>query len=274
MVKNTTQRTQTTDHLRNSAPWRESRVDLGSLSRRQYVEPPSRTHRKFSQLADWAAGDSRHTSTLTAWVADLATMALLQDAYTASHENRVAAIACAIAGQMHWSENRIRGLRFAALFHDIGKIMIPAEILHKSGPMEASEMELIRQHAQFGYEILRCIPVTQPIADVVHQHHERLDGSGYPRGLKGDAILPEARVLAVADVVDAVASARSYRTALGWDTALAVIENEAGRKFDEEVVVACMNLIHSHRLPSVFSQGIQTGVAVDHARRLARPTLH
>jgi putative nucleotidyltransferase with HDIG domain len=211
----------------------------------RYAEPFTEVDRLSSQ----PASDVRaNREVLFSFVSELAVVARLQDPYTASHENRVAALACAIAREMNWSDRQIHVLRFAALFHDIGKIVIPARILHKSGPMPQSEMEFIREHAQLGYEILRCIPHAQPIAEIVYQHHERLDGSGYPRGLKRDAILPEAKVLAVADVVDAIASARSYRRALGIETARNVIENQAGRQLDEEAVFACVTLMHTGRL--------------------------
>ena len=132
--------------------------------------------------------------------------------------------------------------------HDIGKISIPAEILTKPTRLSAGEWTLIREHPETGYTILKDIPFAWPIAEIVRQHHERLDGSGYPRGLKGDAILPEARVLAVADMVDAMASHRPYRPAIMLESVLKEIESEAGSLLDEEAVRACAAQFRQKRL--------------------------
>jgi HD-GYP domain-containing protein (c-di-GMP phosphodiesterase class II) len=130
----------------------------------------------------------------------------------------------------------------AGAIHDIGKISVPAEVLSRPGKLSAIEMELVRQHPQQGYEILKDVQTSWPLAEIVYQHHERLDGSGYPRGLKGEEILLEARILGVADVVEAMASYRPYRPSLGIDAALEEIENKKGLLYDPEVVDACSRL--------------------------------
>ena len=134
------------------------------------------------------------------------------------------------------------GLRMAGIIHDLGKISIPAEILSKPTKLNEIEFQLIQTHPQVGYDILKDIDFPWPIADMVLQHHERMNGSGYPRGLKGEAILQEAKILMVADVVEAMASYRPYRPALGIEAALEEIEKNAGRLYDREVVEACLHL--------------------------------
>lgn len=133
----------------------------------------------------------------------------LRDPYTAGHQRRVAEISCELAEALGLSKERIVGLRIAALLHDVGKIIVPAEILNKPGPLSMTEMALVK--VQAGHDILKKINFPWPVAEIVLQHHERLDGSGYPRGLKGDAIMLESRILGVADVVEAMASHRPYR---------------------------------------------------------------
>jgi PAS domain S-box-containing protein/putative nucleotidyltransferase with HDIG domain len=185
--------------------------------------------------------------TLQAAVAALGAVAELRDPYTAGHQRRVADLACAIAIELGWGAERIATLRTAALLHDLGKIVVPAEILSKPGKLTDTEFLLIRQHAGAGAEILADIDFQVDIAAMVRQHHERLDGSGYPDGLKDADILPEARVLAVADVVEAMVSHRPYRPALPLDTALAEIERGSGRRYDAGVCAACSRLIREER---------------------------
>lgn len=174
----------------------------------------------------------------------VARMIDLRDPYTAGHERRVGLISGAIAREMGWSEDRCAALELTGLVHDIGKISVPAEILSKPGRLSAVEMELVRGHAQAGYEILRDVPFSFPVAESIYQHHERLDGSGYPRGLRGDQILPEARILAVADVLESIAAHRPYRPALGVEAALAELEEGYGVVYDTAVVDALRRLIH------------------------------
>jgi PAS domain S-box-containing protein len=170
----------------------------------------------------------------------------MRDPYTSGHQRRVARLATAIAGEMSLSDDLVKGIHFGATIHDIGKIAIPAEILSKPSSLSDLEFSLIRAHPQAGHEILKDIEFPWPIAQIVMQHHERLDGSGYPQGLTGDAILLEARVIAVADVVEAISSHRPYRPALGIDAALEEIERFRNTRYDPKVVDACVALIRDH----------------------------
>jgi PAS domain S-box-containing protein len=165
-----------------------------------------------------------------------------RDPYTAGHQHRVTDLAVAIAHELGLRDQQCDTLRAAGLTHDIGKLGIPAEILSKPGTLSPIEFDLIREHPQTSHDILADVPFPGPVAEIVLQHHERLDGSGYPRGLKGDDVLREARILAVADVVEAMASHRPYRAARGIDAALGEIEQNAGRLYDPEAAQACIHL--------------------------------
>ncbi len=162
-----------------------------------------------------------------------------RDRYTAGHQRRVAQLASAIAKEMGLSEDRVHGIRVAGLLHDIGKICVPTEILSKPGQLTPIEFAMIKTHPQVGYDILKTIEFPWPIADIVLQHHERTNGSGYHSGLEGEAILLEARILGVADVVEAMSSHRPYRLALGVDRALEEISQNRGILYDGNVVDAC-----------------------------------
>ena len=166
----------------------------------------------------------------------------MRDPYTAGHERRVGELAAAIARSLGLAAESVQHVQIAGRLHDVGKIMIPAEILSKPGRLSEMEFTLIKDHPQAAYGILEPIEFDFPLAEIVVQHHERLDGSGYPAGLAGDAILPEARILAVADVVEAMSSHRPYRPALGTEVALAEVREHAGEKYDADVVVACARL--------------------------------
>jgi PAS domain S-box-containing protein/putative nucleotidyltransferase with HDIG domain len=165
-----------------------------------------------------------------------------RDPYTAGHQKRTTNLARAIANEMVLSQEKIEGIRMAGTIHDIGKLSIPAEILSKPSSLTNIEFALIKTHSKNGYEILKDVESPRPLADIVHQHHERLDGSGYPQGLKGEEILIEARILAVADVVEAMASHRPYRPALGIEAALKEIEKNKGTLYDPQVVEVCLRL--------------------------------
>ena len=166
----------------------------------------------------------------------------IRDPYTAGHQRRVANLARAIATEMGLPPEKIEGIRMAGYIHDIGKLSIPAEILSKPTKISAIECALIKEHAQSGYEILKDVESPWPLAEIVYQHHERMDGSGYPRKMHGDDIIIEARILAGADVVEAMASHRPYRPSLGIELALAEIERNRGISYDDAVVIAVLRL--------------------------------
>ena len=170
-----------------------------------------------------------------------------RDPYTAGHQSRTANLACAIATEMGLTENIIEGIRMAGIIHDIGKLSIPAEILAKPTKLTNLEFSLIKDHPQIGYEMLKDVESPWPLAPIVHQHHERINGTGYPKNLAGDAIILEARILAVADVVEAMASHRPYRASLGIETALEEIEKNKGILYDEIVANACLRLFREKK---------------------------
>jgi PAS domain S-box-containing protein len=172
-------------------------------------------------------------------IAALARTVEVRDPYTAGHQRRVSELGVAIALRMGFREERAEGIRVAGMLHDVGKITIPAEMLSKPGRLSETEFLLIKGHSQAGFEILKTIHFPWPVAAMAVQHHERQDGSGYPEGLKGDEILPEARILAVADVVEAMASHRPYRAALGIEAALAEVRAGAGTRYEAAAVEAC-----------------------------------
>jgi putative nucleotidyltransferase with HDIG domain len=166
----------------------------------------------------------------------------IRDPYTAGHQRGVTQLACAIANEMGLSKERTEGIRMAGLIHDIGKISIPAEILSKPGGLNAIEYGLIKNHPRLGHDILKAVDFPWPLAQIVLQHHERLDGSGYPQGLSGDEIILEARILGVADVVAAMFSHRPYRPAHSIEDALEEISQNRGILYDAEVVDVCLEL--------------------------------
>jgi PAS domain S-box-containing protein len=165
-----------------------------------------------------------------------------RDPYTAGHQSRSADLSRAIATEMELSQDKIEGLRMAGSIHDIGKLSVPAEILSKPTKLTNLEFSLIKEHARTGYEMLKDVESPWPLAEIVYQHHERMDGSGYPRNLKGDEILIEARIMAVADVVESMASHRPYRPALGLNAALEEIEKNKGILYDDAVADTCLRL--------------------------------
>jgi len=167
----------------------------------------------------------------------------VRDIYTAGHEQRVGDLAAVIRAAMGWPEDRCRKLRLVGLVHDVGKVAVPAELLSKPAKLTPAEYMVVQSHAELGYEILSHVSFLRPLAEVVRQHHERLDGSGYPRGLRGEEISPEARILAVADVIDAMSSHRPYRPALGPELALRELEAEKGVLYDPAVVEAAVRVL-------------------------------
>lgn len=186
--------------------------------------------------------DELHTS-LEETVKSLARAAEKRDPYTAGHQMRVDQLACAIGRELGLSEEKLEGLHFAALLHDIGKIGLPSEYLAKPARLSVQERAIIKCHTEIGYEILKDIPFPWPVAEIVYQHHEHLDGSGYPRGLTDQDLLLEAKILSVADVVEAMSSHRPYRPSLGLETALDEVRTGRGTLYHAESVDACLRLI-------------------------------
>ena len=165
-----------------------------------------------------------------------------RDPYSIGHQQRVSKLATAIAQEMKLPQDKIEGVRFASLVHDVGKINLPTEIVSKPSKLVEVEFNLIKNHPRIGYDILKKVDFPWPIAEIVFQHYEKIDGSGYPRGLKGDEILMEAKILGVVNVVEAMSSYKSYRPALSIDESLAEISRNKNILFDPEVVDTCLRL--------------------------------
>lgn len=236
------------------------------LEQNEALHEDNRRHREeLERLVEARTSELRGTAEeLRRAVARLATtldsttlalsMALeMRDPYTGGHQRRVTDLACAIWDRLALPLDAREGLRLAGMLHDLGKIKVPAEILSKPSILSSVELALIREHSVSAWEILRLVEFPWPVATIVRQHHERLDGSGYPDGLKADAILKEANVLAVADVVEAMASHRPYRPARGIDAALAEIQRGSGTAYWSDAVDACVHLFREdgYQLPSV-----------------------
>jgi len=177
----------------------------------------------------------------------LANVIVARDSYTAGHQKRVADLASAIAAKLNLPLHTIEGIHLSALIHDIGKIAIPAEILTKPKALTNFELAMLRNHVQTGYDILKNINFPWSVAQIVLQHHERVDGSGYPNGLKGDSICEEAKIIAVADVVEAISSDRPYRKSRGIEAALDEITTNSGKLYDARVVEACLKVFKDDR---------------------------
>jgi putative nucleotidyltransferase with HDIG domain len=169
-----------------------------------------------------------------------------RDPYTAGHQHRVAQLSTAIAGQLGLDEDQIEGILLGTMIHDLGKIYVPSEILNRPGRLTHAEFEIIKTHSQVGYDIVKDIDFPWPVAQMILQHHEKLDGSGYPNGLKGDEILLEARIIVVADIVEAMSSHRPYRPALGMEAAIEEISKQRGKTLDADVVDACVRLVNEN----------------------------
>ncbi len=174
-------------------------------------------------------------------------MAEMRDPYTAGHQHSVKELALAIGVALGLPERQLEGLQLGASVHDIGKIMVPAEILCKPTKLSKHEYDLIKDHAEAGYTILKDVDFPWPIARIVHEHHERMDGSGYPNGLRGEELLLESQIVAVADVVQSMGAHRPYRASLGCEAGLAEIRKNRGRLYDADVVDACLRLFNEKR---------------------------
>jgi HD-GYP domain-containing protein (c-di-GMP phosphodiesterase class II) len=196
-------------------------------------------------------GIERIKKALGATVQAIAVTVETRDPYTAGHQRRVANLARSIATEMNLPADQIDGIRMAATIHDLGKISVPAEILSKPTKLTALEFSLIKTHPQSGYDILKDIDFPWPVARTVLEHHERMNGSGYPNGLTGDDILIESRILAVADVVESMASHRPYRLSLGIEAALQEIEKNKGTLYDNTVADVCLRVFREkdYQLP-------------------------
>ncbi|MCF8085055.1 MAG: HD-GYP domain-containing protein, partial [Deltaproteobacteria bacterium] len=209
--------------------------------RRRELEAESRTYRE--NLEQKVADRTAELGEILNGIIQVITRTVeSRDPYTAGHQRRVADLAAAVAREMGAPQDQIKGIHMAGLIHDVGKIFIPAEILSKSGPLKEMEVALIQNHPQAGYDIVKGIRFPWPLADTILQHHERMDGSGYPRGLRGEQILVEAGIIAVADVVEAMSFHRPYRAPLGIDAALKEITDNKSVLYDETAVDACLKL--------------------------------
>jgi len=166
----------------------------------------------------------------------------MRDPYTAGHQERVARLAVAIAAEMGMTEDQVEGIEITAKIHDIGKVYVPMEILSKPGALTDIERQIIQTHARGSYDMLKPVDFPWPVAEISLQHHERMDGSGYPRGLKGDEICMDARILMVADVVEAMTYPRPYRPGLGIEAALQEITEKAGTLYDDQAAATCLRL--------------------------------
>ena len=194
-----------------------------------------------------AAAESavRLTHGIEATVAAIVAMQDEHEPFTVDHQRRTAELAVAIAREMGIAEVDLHGIRLASLIHDVGKIAIPAEILNRPGKLTAAQFELVKLHARAGFDIVKGIAFPWPIAQTILQHHERMDGTGYPNGLHQNAILPAARIVAVADVVDAITSSRPYRPPRSIATAIMELEDGRERHFDAEVADACIRVLRN-----------------------------
>jgi len=218
-------------------------INLFQLQQNLHSMVEARTAELSEALASLRRSRQARTELLEQTIDAIALTIEKRDPYTAGHQSRVAALAVAIAGEMGMEAERLEGLKLAAKVHDIGKLAIPAEILSSPRRLSELEMALIREHAQTGYDILNAIPFPWPVATIIRQHHERMDGSGYPDGSRGETLLPESRILAVADVLEAMSSHRPYRPALGIEKALSEIDRGRGALYDPEVAAAARRLI-------------------------------
>jgi putative two-component system response regulator len=200
--------------------------------------------------------ENKLRATLVDFVASIAATIEMRDPYTAGHQRRVASLAVAIARKMGFPEDKVESIGLASLVHDCGKLRVPTEILCNPGRLSEIESKFVQMHPEIGYEILKTIDFPWPLAQMVLQHHERPDGSGYPHGLKAGQILPEASVISVADVAEAMISHRPYRAALGLELAMAEIKAGRGTHFAPDAADACLQLLSEHGI-SLLTRGVE-----------------
>lgn len=198
--------------------------------------------REWQHILARRHAESRLRQTLMQTVESFSMMVEKRDPYTSGHQKKVGKLACAIAREMNLNNEQIEGIYIAANLHDIGKISIPVEFLNKPGRLSEKEMDIIKIHPETAYDMLKAIDFQFPVATVILQHHEKMDGSGYPFGLTREDILLESRIITVADVVEAISSHRPYRPALGIEAALEEISDHAGTLYDRKVVEICLSL--------------------------------
>ncbi len=231
--------------VRNLGHWNKrvsASFPMLSLVKRAVV--PGDTPGEFKAYAARSSRIARHMGQpLSEMAAAMASQVEIKDAYTAGHQRRVADLSEAIARRLGLDDEARSTLTTAALLHDIGKVSIPNKILHKSTPLSTVEFDLIKTHASCGFDLLEPVSFPGPVAAVVLNHHERLDGSGYPHGLRGSAIPPEARIIAVADTTEAMTFDRPYRPALGWDAAVRELQFGRKTRYDPDVVDACIDVL-------------------------------
>jgi len=224
-------------------------ISVANACRRKSLEMSNRQYREsLEQKVAEQTESLQQTLTQLRNAFDGITQAIVhivetRDPYTAGHQKRVARLAGAIATEMSCPRKTIDGVINAGNIHDLGKISVPSEVLSKPGRLTSIEFELIKTHSAVGHEILKDIDFPWPIADIIHQHHEKIDGSGYPQGISGDDILIEARILTVADVLEAMASHRPYRPALGIDIAIDELMKNRGSLYEPAAVDACVSLL-------------------------------
>ncbi len=225
-------------------------INVRNSLRRRELEVASQTYRKnLEQKVKERTAELQEI--LKGTISALTMTVEYRDPYTSGHQQRVGNLACAIAKEMGLSKDKTLGIRMAGVLHDIGKIAIPVEILSKPGRLSKTEFELIKNHSQVGHDILGSIKFPWPVAQIVLQHHERMNGLGYPHGLSGKDILLEARIMAVADVVEAMASHRPYRPSLGINMALDEILKNSKMSYDSKAVKACLKLFKEKRFEFV-----------------------
>ncbi len=233
---------------RSKCDWSDDEINMASTITRQLTAALQKielTKKKEEADEELRSSMKRLEKTLEDTIEALAATAEKKDPTTAGHQQRVVKLAVAIAKELKLSKEKTEGIRIAGTVHDIGKIYIPVEILSKPGTLNDLEFGMVQTHSQFGFDILKTVDFPWPIAKIVLQHHERLDGSGYPLGLKGDEICQEARILAVADVVEAMLSHRPYRAKLERKDALEEVEKGRGVLYDEDAASACIKLLKS-----------------------------
>ncbi|MCK9313811.1 MAG: HD domain-containing protein [Methanocorpusculum sp.] len=204
-----------------------------------------RVLREWKHITARKEAERRLHSVLWQTVETLALMVEKRDPYTSGHQKKVSELSTVIARKMNLSEETVQGIKIAAILHDIGKLMVPLEYLNKPGKLDPLEFSIIKTHPQHAYEMLKAIDFPFPVDQIVLQHHEKYDGSGYPQGICGEEILLEARIITVADVVEAISSHRPYRPALGIRAALEEILSNSGKFYDPNVVQACLELFQN-----------------------------